>query len=103
MQSLRYVIFLNESRTDSAEAQICTTSRVKVNRITISLDQLCFWQEIERKFGALILIDHIFDKSLTKNGLAIRVYGIPGNFAAIDTRFARTDVAIGRARKLWRS
>ena len=51
----------------------------------------------EREFGALSLVDHTLHKSLTKDGLATRVYKIPGYSCGYrKTRFARTDVGLSK-------
>ena len=50
-----------------------------------------------KEFGALSLVDHTLNKSLTKDGLATRVYKIPGYFCGYrETRSARTDVGLSK-------
>ena len=54
-----------------------------------------------KEFGALSLVDHTLNKSLTKDGLATRVYNIPGYFCGYrKSRFARTDVALSKSEQV---
>ena len=47
------------------------------------------------------LVDHTLDKSLNKDGLATRVYKIPGYFCGYrKTRFARTDVGLSKGEEV---